>query len=43
MMNWMRAALTVLAGGFVASLTDWLFMGDWPYLIPSFAFTSSAL
>jgi hypothetical protein len=24
-------ALTVFAGGFVASLTDWLFMGDWLY------------
>ena len=30
-MNWIRMALTVLAGGFVASLTDWLFMGDWLY------------
>jgi hypothetical protein len=30
-MNWMRLALTVFAGGFVASLTDWLFMGDWLY------------
>ena len=30
-MNWIRVALTVLAGGFVASLTDWLFMGDWLY------------
>jgi hypothetical protein len=27
-MNWIRVALTVFAGGFVASLTDWLFMGD---------------
>jgi hypothetical protein len=30
-MNWIRAVLTVLSGGFVASLTDWLFMGDWLY------------
>jgi hypothetical protein len=30
-MNWIRVALTVLVGGFVASLTDWLFMGDWLY------------
>jgi hypothetical protein len=31
-MNWIRVALTVLAGGLVASLTDWLFMGgDWLY------------
>jgi hypothetical protein len=30
-MNWMRVALTVFCGGFVASLTDWLFMGDWLY------------
>jgi hypothetical protein len=30
-MNWIRVALTVFAGGFVASLTDWLFMGDWLY------------
>jgi hypothetical protein len=30
-MNWIRVALTVLAGGFVTSLTDWLFMGDWLY------------
>ena len=30
-MNWIHVALTVLAGGFVASLTDWLFMGDWLY------------
>ncbi|MFZ0335665.1 MAG: hypothetical protein WAN10_15470 [Candidatus Acidiferrales bacterium] len=30
-MNLIRLALTVLAGGFVASLTDWLFMGDWLY------------
>ena len=30
-MYWIRFALTVLASGFVASLTDWLFMGDWLY------------
>jgi len=30
-MNWIRVALAVLAGGLVASLTDWLFMGDWLY------------
>jgi hypothetical protein len=30
-MNWIRVALTVFAAGFVASLTDWLFMGDWLY------------
>jgi len=30
-MNWSRLALTVFAGGLVASLTDWLFMGDWLY------------
>jgi hypothetical protein len=30
-MNWIRVALTVLVGGFVASLTDWLLMGDWVY------------
>jgi hypothetical protein len=30
-MNWTRVALTVLAGGVVASLSDWLFMGDWLY------------
>jgi hypothetical protein len=30
-MNWVRVALTVLVGGIVASLTDWLFMGDWLY------------
>ena len=30
-MNWIRTALTVLAGGFVTSLTDWLFMSDWLY------------
>jgi hypothetical protein len=30
-MNWMRFALTVIVTGFVASLTDWLFMGDLVY------------
>ena len=30
-MNWIRVALTVFAGGLAASLTDWLFMGDWLY------------
>jgi hypothetical protein len=30
-MNRIRVALTVFAGGVVASLTDWLFMGDWLY------------
>jgi hypothetical protein len=30
-MNWTRVALTTFSGGFVASLTDWLFMGDWLY------------
>jgi hypothetical protein len=30
-MNWARFALTVVATGFVASLTDWLFMGDLVY------------
>jgi hypothetical protein len=30
-MNWIRFALTVLASGFVSSLTDWLFMGDLLY------------
>jgi hypothetical protein len=30
-MNWIRMGLTVFAGGLVASLTDWLFMGDWLY------------
>ena len=27
-MNWTRLALAVLAGGSVASMTDWLFMGS---------------
>ncbi|MGH9687549.1 MAG: hypothetical protein ACRD5K_10700 [Candidatus Acidiferrales bacterium] len=30
-MDWTRFALTVLATGFIASLTDWLFMGDLLY------------
>jgi hypothetical protein len=30
-MNWVRIVLTFLAGGVVASLTDWLFMGDLLY------------
>jgi hypothetical protein len=30
-MNWTRFALTVAATGIVASLTDWLFMGDLLY------------
>jgi hypothetical protein len=30
-MNWIRVTLTVLASGFVSSLTDWLFMGDLLY------------
>ena len=30
-MNWIDVTLTVFSGGFVASLTDWLFMGDWLY------------
>jgi hypothetical protein len=31
-MNWIRVVLAVLAGGLVASLTDWLFMGSgWLY------------
>lgn len=30
-MTWTHMLLTVLAGGFVASLTDWLFMGDLLY------------
>jgi len=27
-MNWVNLTLTVFVGGLVASLTDWLFMGD---------------
>jgi len=30
-MHWIRVALTVFVAGFVTSLTDWLFMGDWIY------------
>ena len=30
-MNWVNLTLTVFVGGLVASLTDWLFMGDWLY------------
>jgi hypothetical protein len=30
-MNWPRFVLTVVATGFVASLTDWFFMGDLLY------------
>ena len=30
-MHWGRIALAVLASGFVSSMTDWLFMGDWLY------------
>jgi hypothetical protein len=30
-MNWTSVALTAVAAGVVASLTDWLFMGDWLY------------
>ena len=30
-MSWGRIAIAVLASGFVSSLTDWLFMGDWLY------------
>jgi len=30
-MNWIRVMLTMLASGFVSSLTDWLFMGDLLY------------
>ena len=30
-MSWARFALTVLTGGIVSSLTDWLFMGDFLY------------
>jgi hypothetical protein len=30
-MSWGRIALAVLASGFVSSMTDWLFMGDWLY------------
>jgi hypothetical protein len=30
-MPWIRVVLAALAGGIVASMTDWLFMGDWLY------------
>lgn len=30
-MPWIRIACTILAGGILSSLTDWLFMGDWLY------------
>jgi hypothetical protein len=30
-MNWGRFAIAVLASGFLSSMTDWLFMGDWLY------------
>jgi hypothetical protein len=30
-MNWGRFAVAVLASGFLSSMTDWLFMGDWLY------------
>lgn len=30
-MAWGRIALAVLASGFVSSMTDWFFMGDWLY------------
>ena len=30
-MHWGRIALAVFASGFVSSLTDWLFAGDWLY------------
>jgi hypothetical protein len=30
-MNWGRFAVGVLASGFLSSMTDWLFMGDWLY------------
>jgi hypothetical protein len=30
-MPWGRIALATLASGFVSSMTDWLFMGDWLY------------
>jgi hypothetical protein len=30
-MSWGRIALAILASGFLSSLTDWLFMGDWLY------------
>jgi hypothetical protein len=30
-MPWGRIAIAILASAFVASMTDWLFMGDWLY------------
>jgi hypothetical protein len=30
-MNWGRIAVAALASGFLSSMTDWLFMGDWLY------------
>jgi hypothetical protein len=30
-MPWGRIALAVFASGFVSSMTDWLFAGDWLY------------
>ena len=30
-MNWVNLTLTVFVAGLAASLTDWLFMGDWLY------------
>ncbi len=30
-MPWGRIALAVLASGFMSSMTDWLFAGDWLY------------
>src|SRR5579863_10547700 len=30
-MNSIRVALTIVSAGFLVSLTDWLFMGDWLY------------
>jgi hypothetical protein len=30
-MPWARIAIAILASGFVSSMTDWLFMGDWLY------------
>ena len=29
--SWGRFGMTLLAGGVLSSLTDWLFMGDWTY------------
>jgi hypothetical protein len=30
-MTWGRIAVAILASGFLSSMTDWLFMGDWLY------------